>query len=72
MTHIEACVPVHLPILQQDIVGVVASFLDVFDLRRSFIRVCKLWFETGTDIVKSIWISHLVRFLQSSTIIHLF
>ena len=42
----------HSPLLQRDVVGVVASFLTVFHLRRSFLRVSKLWFEIGTEIVK--------------------
>jgi len=47
----------HSPLLQRDVVGVVASFLavcrhTVVDLRRIFILVCRLWFEAGMEIVK--------------------
>ena len=44
----------HLPMLQHDVVATIASFLDIFYLRRSFIRVSKLWFEIGMDIVKGV------------------
>ena len=40
------------PLLQRDVVGVVASFVNGVDLRLSFVRVCKLWFEIGIEFVK--------------------
>jgi len=40
------------PLLHDDIVGVVASFMNIFDLRRSFIRVCKQWHAIGMVIAK--------------------
>mgnify|MGYP006983104862 CR=1 FL=1 len=40
-----------LPLLQRDIVGIVASFLNLDDLQ-SFVRVCKLWFMVGKDVAK--------------------
>jgi len=60
MTH-EDSPHVHLPLLPQDLVGVIESFLDVFVLRRTFIRVCKLWFATGIDIVRGIYNSRYCR-----------
>ena len=41
-----------VPMLNQDTLGVVASFLDTDHLRRSFIRVSKFWFAIGMDIVR--------------------
>jgi len=41
-----------MPLLQPDIVGVVASLLTVPDLQHSFVRVCKLWNAVGSEIVK--------------------
>jgi len=62
MNHLEDLVHAYSPMLQQDVVGIVASFLDVFDLRRTFIRVSKLWFAIGMDIVNGNWCEHLFGF----------
>jgi len=43
---------VHLPLLQRDVIGIIASLLTLLDLIRSFVRVCKLWFEVGMEAAK--------------------
>ena len=40
------------PLCQDDVVGLIGSFVPYFDLRRSFIRVCKQWFAIGMVIAK--------------------
>jgi len=56
MNHCDSFSHVQLPLLQQDIVGVVASFLDILDLRQSFNHVCKLWFAVTMDIIKGTFV----------------
>ena len=40
-----------IPLLQEDIVGVVATLLDSLNIRILFVRVCKLWYKSGMDVV---------------------
>jgi len=54
MSHCDA-VRAKSPMLQQDIVATVASFVGGFELRRSFILVSKLWLTAGMDVVKGTW-----------------
>jgi len=41
-----------MPLLQQDVMGVVASYLSTYNLRVSFLRVCKLWREMGMEAIQ--------------------
>ena len=41
-----------LPLLQDDIVGAIAAYVTTFDLRTSFIRVCKRWYRVGMPVAK--------------------
>ena len=41
--------------LSTDVIGVIASFLSVFDLRRSFARVCKQWHVIAISVVQGMF-----------------
>jgi len=57
----DRCVALHFPLFQDDIIGMIASFVPIYDLRTSFVHVCKQWNEIGMEIAKgmNLWSRHL-------------